>query len=271
MRPLEQRRRRGVTLIELMIAMSLLALISVSFAAFIRSLLKTGLAAKVQVQGTETVRQGMEYAELELSHANQVTMASATMVEFIADIDHSPSWNPGGDTDNDGIPNYRDPDTDGDAGTILTPATQWRAGYNLTDDDEDGDGKVDLKERLYVSNGTLWQDLSVNEAAWGRYVRKLLPDVSSFTFTYWGSKANQLGMNCDANSDGIVSAVEIDACAPPGGAGNNNGRLDTAGELSYLTTIRINVSVDVNHDGKNEYSLETDVYPPLLPLKPLQQ
>jgi len=271
MKTFQMRGRPGVTLIELMIAMALLGLITVSFASFMRSLLKTGMTVKVQAQGMETVRQGLEYAGLELSHVNQIAISSATMVEFIADIDHSPSWNPNGDTDGDGIPNSRDPDTDGDAGTILPPATRWRAGCNLTDDDEDGDGKIDLKERLYFSSGALWQDMSVNEQVWGSHVRKLLPDVSSFTFTYWGNKANQLGMNCDLNGDGIVSAAEIDACVPPGGAGNNNGRLDTAGELSYVTTIRMNLSVDVNHDGKNEYSLETDVYPPLLPLKPLQQ
>ncbi|MDD5627483.1 MAG: prepilin-type N-terminal cleavage/methylation domain-containing protein [Elusimicrobia bacterium] len=269
MRP--ERARRGVTLTELMIAMALLGLIAVSFAGFLRSMLRAGIQAQTQVQGTESVRQALARVELELSHADQVTIASATLVEFVADIDHSPVWDPGGDTDGDGIPNLRDPDTDCDAAAILTPATRWQAGYNLTDDDEDGDGKVDLKERLYFAGGALWQDLSVDEEPWGRRVRKLLADVSTCTFTYLGSKANQLGMNCDGNGDGIVSAAEIDACAPPGGPGDGDGRLDTAGEFSYVTTIRMSLGVDVNHDGKSDYSLETDVYPPLLPLKPLQQ
>ena len=55
--------------------------------------------------------------------------------------------------------------------------------------------------------------------------------------------------------------------AAPSGLGNRNGLLDTVNERRYVTSIRVYLAVDKNRDGKTEYSVETDAYPPLLPLK----
>jgi prepilin-type N-terminal cleavage/methylation domain-containing protein len=262
------RGRRGTTLTELMIAMALLSLIAVAFAGFLKYALKTTVRENAEASGQEASRQGLAKLEFALVHANEVTLASATMVEFITSIDQSPAWNPAA-LDPNGVPFERSSDFDGDAAVIQPSSASWRSGFNLTDDDSDNDGEIDVKQRIYFSNGAVWRDMSLNGAPWGGRVTKLLADVSTFTFTYFGSKGNTLGRAIDTNGDGIISASEMDCAAASGG--NCNGVLDLQIERNFITTIRVDFSVDTNHDGKTDYAIETDVYPPLLPLKPLQQ
>lgn len=264
------RARRGVTLIEMMVAMTILAVICVAFAGFLRYATKAAVLENMETDSQEAVRQGLGRMELALIHANEVTIASSTIVEFIAGIDQSPNWRPNDDDDGDGVPNYLDSDMDGDAAAVQPASATWRSGYNLTDDDENGDGKIDVRERIYLSSRTIYYDMSLDEAPWGgSRLTKLLTNVSSFTITYYGNKANQLGSAIDTNGDGIISSSEMD-CDSHGG-GNCNGMLDLAVEKSYITSIRLHVAVDFNKDGTNEYTIDTDVYPPLLPLKPLQR
>lgn len=259
--------RRGTTLTELIIAMALLALIAVAFSGFLKYALKTTVRENAEAAGQEASRQGIAKLELALVHANEVTLASSTLVEFIAGFDQSPAWNPSA-LDPNGVPFERSPDFDGDAAVIEPSSAAWRSGFNLTDDDSDGDGQVDVKERIYFANGALWRDTSLDGEPWGGRVTKLLADVSTFTFTYFGSKGNTLGRAIDTNGDGIISASEMDCDSHSGG--NCSGDLDLQVERNFITTVRIDLSVDPNHDGKNDYAIETDVYPPLLPLKPLQ-
>ena len=49
--------------------------------------------------------------------------------------------------------------------------------------------------------------------------------------------------------------------------GNGNGVLDTQTERSYITQIHIVLGSTYMTTGSSEYTLESDVYPPLLPLK----
>lgn len=260
--------RRGTTLSELMIAMALLGLIAVSFAAFLKYALKTTVRENAEATGQEASRQGLAKLELALVHADEITIASSTMVEFITGIDQSPDWNPAA-LDPNGVPFERSADFDGDAAAIQPSSAAWRSGFNLTDDDSDGDGQIDVKQRIYFANGAVWRDMSLNGEPWGGRVTKLLADVSTFTFTYFGSKGNTLGKAIDTNGDGIISASEMDCDSHSGG--NCNGVLDLQAERNFITTVRVDLSVDPNSDGKTDYSIETDVYPPLLPLKPLQQ
>lgn len=259
--------RRGVTLTELMIATALMALIAVAFASFLRYATRAAVTEGHLARGQEAAREGLEKMELALVHANEITIASATLVEFITDIDQSPFWDPNA-IGAGGIPAYRNPDVDGDAAVIQPSSAAWRSGFNLTDDDDDNDGNIDVVQRIYLSSGAVYRDMNLNGAGWGRRVTRLLADVSTFTLTYWGSKANLLGKSIDTNGDGVISASEMD-CDPNGG-GNCNGVLDLQVERNYITTIRVDLGVDADRDGKTDYSIETDVYPPLLPLKPLQ-
>lgn len=255
--------RRGFTLAEAVLAAAVTGIIAVSFAAFLTHVMKTATKDVNQTQAQEQARLALAKIEENLLHANEIQVASATFVQYIVDIDQSPGYDRNGDLNGDGIPNYRDPDRDSDASSLLPAASQWKAGFNLKDDDEDGDGNIDVREQLYLKNGSLWFDMSVNEAPWGgQYLKKIGVRVSTLTFSYYGNKANSLGSDVDSDGDGVVTAAEIDA-----GAGNGNGALDTAFEMSYLTTVRVDIGIDYNSDGKTDYQTQTDVFPPLLPLK----
>lgn len=273
------RGRRGATLLELLVAMAIMAIVMAGFSGLLKySMLASGSAMN-QGQAQEDVRRGLSKVEEALVHMNEVLVASSTFVEFVCDRDQHPAYAREADPDGDGIPDFRDGDRDNDA-NLLAPATaQWRAGFNLKDDDDDGDGLRDVRRRLYLSGKTLLLDTSLNEDAWGARVQTLLSGVSTFTLTYFGSKGNLLGRNIDLGSDGnaatgdagegdgIITAREMDFVQAPSGMGNRSGGLDLANERRYVTEVRLYVGVDRNKDGKNDYVVETDVYPPLLPLK----
>jgi type II secretory pathway pseudopilin PulG len=260
------KRSPGVTLVELMIGLVIMAAAVAGFSTLLRSIITATTGAQTKGEAQEETRQALSRIEEALVQANEVLVASATYVEFVADVDQSPLYDRNADWDADGVPNYRDGDRDGDAGQLLPAASQWRTGYNLKDDDENGDGQVDVRQRIYLSGGAVWLQTSLDGAVWGSG-RRLMTSVSTFTLSYFGNKANNLGRNIDLNGDGIISAAEMDLAGPPGGMGNQNGALDTDNERRYITTIRLTLGSDKNKDGKTDYVVETDVYPPLLPLK----
>lgn len=268
----------GTTLTELMMAVAVVGVVAIGLSGLLKY---TGIAvsrAQNTGQAQEETRQALMLIEDALIHANEVRAASAACMEFALDIEHSPAYDPDGDWDGDGVPNFRDGDRDSDVQLLLPAATQWRAGYNLKDDDEDGDGQLDMEGRLCLSGRSLIRETRVNGGAWsGR--RALLNEVSTFTLTYWGNRANPLGQQIDlgadgvggtadaGENDGVIAAIEMDAVPPPAGMGDRDGVLDLANERRYITSIRLALAVDRDKDGKNDYALETDVYPPLLPLK----
>ncbi|MFA6003326.1 MAG: type II secretion system protein [Elusimicrobiota bacterium] len=261
------KKQSGTTLTELMIGIAIMGTVTIAFATMLRQIIKATTSAQSGGEAQEEVRQALMKAEADLLHADEITLTSATLVEFIVDLDQSPDYAPNGDIDNDGIPNYRDGDRDNDSQLLMPATAQWQIGNNLKDDDEDGDGQIDVRERLYLSGGSLWLDTSVNEEAWGLRTKCIMANVSAFTMTYWGNKSNALGRNIDLNNDGIISANEMDMTAAPNGMGNQNGSLDTKNERRYITSIGIKLGSDKNRDGKTDYAVETDIYPPLLPLK----
>lgn len=258
---------KGYTLAEMMVAVAIMGIMSVGFASLVKYSTQATVRSETQGEAQEDVRQGLAKIEQMLAHANEITTASSTLVEFICDIDQSPAYNPDGDLDGDGIPDYRDGDRDNDVMLLLPATAQWRSGYNLKDDDEDGDGKIDVRKRIYLSGRDIMSDTSINEEPWGGRITRLLPNVSTFTLSYYGNKANNLGKNIDQNGDGIITSYEMDYVLPPSGMGNRNGTLDLKNERRYITSVRLYVGADRNRDGKTEYAIETDVYPVLLPLK----
>ncbi|MBI4679555.1 MAG: prepilin-type N-terminal cleavage/methylation domain-containing protein [Elusimicrobia bacterium] len=274
------KRQAGVTLTELMLGVAIMGIMVAGFASLLKYVIITTTKAQTTGEAQENTRQGLMRIEEALAHASQVTVTSSTFVEFVADLDQSPSYDPNGDLDGDGIPNYRDGDRDDDANQLVPAANQWRTGFNLKDDDEDSDGQTDVRQRLYLSNRAIYLDASLNGGAWGgSRLKTLMTNVSTFTLTYWGNKANTLGRNLDrgydglagtadtGENDGVISSREMDMVAPPAGMGDRNGLLDTANERRYVTTIRVYLGADRNRDGTTDYAVETDVYPPLLPLK----
>lgn len=272
-------RSRGATLTEMMVALAIMSIVVVAFARLLKTSVTVTTKEMNRGQANEELRRALSAVEEALIHANEVRTASSTFVEFVCDFDHSPGYAREGDLDGDGVPDFRDGDRDGDAAALLPAAQQWQAGFNLKDDDEDGDGLRDVTRRLYLSGRELRLDTSVNEDAWGQRIKVLAPSVSTFTLAYFGNKGNPLGRNVDLGSDGtaatgdagendgIISAAEMDAVLPAAGMGNRSGSLDLANERRYLTQIRFRLGLDKNKDGIQDALVETDVYPPLLPLK----
>ena len=125
------------------------------------------------------------------------------------------------------------------------------------------------QERVYVANSILYTDMSINGAAWGgKYLQALKLDVSTFTLTYYGSYANiALGLtnNIDYKGNNVIDWVDMDK------AGNNNGKLDGTTELAYITQIHVYIGANYLKTGSSQFVLESDVYPPLLPIKPYAQ
>lgn len=270
---------RGFTLIEMVIGMTIMMILCLAFASLLKYLTKATVAVGTAGWAQEETRQALMKLEHALIHLNEVRVASGTFVEFVADMDQSPGYDPQGDADLDGIPNFRDGDRDADIDLLLPAAAQWRGGFNLLDDDEDGDLQIDVLRQLSLSNGEIWLDTSLNGAPWGGRRQRLATNVSTFTLAYFGNKAGSLGKAIDlgedgnagtgdaGENDGVISAREMDMALPPAGMGNRNGELDLKNERRAITEIRIRLGLDRNRDGKTDYAVETDVYPPLLPLK----
>jgi len=307
------RNPNGFTLTEVALSTVILTILMLAFA----SLLKYSTVATTKILSTgesqESARIGLNKIEEALSHANEITLSSGTLIEFIDDIDQNPSYNPNacgvslnpannacGSPGANAVQNYLNPDR---ANTITlwpagacnstctnapcySPGGQWMgAGDNLQNDDEDGDCNIDVLKRIYWANGSVYLDTcidcSASNPAWGTQVQLLIPHVSSFTFTYFGSLAMPPGngtapgaggtlITLDQNNDGILEESEIECqpaafnctqCTCPA-----TGVLTNRTLRKYIAYIDIHLEVS-NSNGATVYTVDTDVYPPLLPLK----
>lgn len=265
-------------MIELLITLAVLTIVTVPIIGFFASHMTGVFQTDLRRRAEETARNALDQMETNLMEAKEVTVASATLVEFIADWNKSPNYSLWALSVN-GIPNIMDPDVDGDATSIVPSTAQWTVGYNLKDDDDDGDGRIDVRFRYYWAGTTLYQDASYNEEPWGNHVKTVAPNILSCTFTYFGNKSLALGRQLDlghdglpntgdvGENDGIIDQIEMDMVAPPLGGGNRNGQLDLREERRYITSIHIVLQVDLKNRGVADYTLETELSPPLMPLR----
>ena len=276
-----RRRRPGVTLTELIVYTAIMSIALVAFSKYFFGFTKAAKKTENEMRGSFELRMLLTRVENDLYEANQVESLSSSSITFRCDLVKSPGYLLEGDFDADGVPNIKDTDDDNDAGLKFSlPADQqWRAGYDLEDDDDDGDGQADVKVAIYYSPAEkkVYRSLTVNGGA--PLTVALAAGVSSFTLTGYGSKREDLGKNIDlgadgaagtgdaGESDGIISGREIDWVQSPAGHGNRNGRVDTAGELKYLTSVAVYAEADANSDGKADSMLGTEIMPPLLALK----
>lgn len=272
-------RRPGFTLTETMVYVAVLGIAVAMFARFMTGFMKTAKGSENAMRGSAELRLALSKMEADLYEANEFTGISASSVTFVCDILKNPVRNPDADADGDGTPNIKDTDADGDARLkfSLPRDQQWRAGYNLEDDDEDGDLRRDVRIQIYWTSGKVWRGISVNEGPW--QVSELASRVSSFTFTVFGSKREDLGRNIDLGTDGlpgtgdagegdgVISQREIDWTLPPAGHGNRSGGLNTPDEFKYAASIAVYMEADSNGDGQPDAKLGTEILPPLLQLK----
>ncbi|MHB9156066.1 MAG: prepilin-type N-terminal cleavage/methylation domain-containing protein, partial [Endomicrobiales bacterium] len=150
---LSNKRPCGYTLIEVVIIAAIIGIITIPVTNFFRSGAKNVVESQNKVVAQEELRQALAAIEPVLMECNEVLQVSSNSITFCTDSCGMPSYQMQGDFDGDGIANIQDPDDDNDAPSALTlPATaQWMVGYDLKDDDDDNDGKIDMRVSFYLS------------------------------------------------------------------------------------------------------------------------
>jgi type II secretory pathway pseudopilin PulG len=274
--------RKGVTLVELMVYMAVMSIAIAAFAGYFGGFMKSAKSAEHKMQASAELRLLFSRLSDGLHPAVAFTGVSASSVTIICGSEEAPWYAPDGDTDGDGVPNLRDTDDDGDAAQRFSlPADQqWRVGYDLEDDDDDNDGNLDCLLSFYYVPAERAVYRSARFNAGPPEIKLLAVNISSFSFTAYGSRREDLGRNIDLGNDGmpgtsdagegdgIISAREIDWVRPAqGGHGNRSGAIDTADELKYVTTLELYAECDYNSDGTPDSFLRTHVSPPLVPLR----
>ncbi len=272
----------GVTLVEVMMYVVLVSIIGLSITTFFQTAVRGAKKTELQMLALSDLRDILTKFEIEtdIYQINELLEISTTSIKFISDITRSPLYDPNADYDGDGIINKYDSDIDNDAQErfFLPQDQQWKVGYNLEDDDDDNDDKIDVIIKIYWDplDKKVYRELYINE---GLYSNKVLGEVTKFEFTYSGSKREDLGKFIDLGNDGVagtkdygendgkISLREIDWTLPPTGHGNRSGTIDTGQELRYITTIGLKLELDRNKDGLVDAKLETELMPPMLPLK----
>lgn len=269
----------GLTFTETIIAVFILSIIAIPISYFLVNSIRSVTKSQLKVESQEELRRVFSKIEPYLMEANEVLEANVSSITFICDSNMNPSYNLYGDIDGDSIPNIQDPDDDNDAiqALLLPTSAQWRVGYDLKDDDDDNDNAIDVRIRFFLSGKNLYQSVSYNGSPWSD---TLLNDkITTFSLTYFGSKREKLGELIDLGNDGVsgtgdagendglITQREIDWVQPPLGHGNRNGRLDTKEELRYIVSIYMEIGIDKNKDGIEDYKIRTEIAPPLLTVK----
>jgi prepilin-type N-terminal cleavage/methylation domain-containing protein len=262
---MSRKSQKGLTLTEIIVTTAIFGIISVTIGTFLSTMMKSSTQANIKIKTYENITMAMSKLERDILQINETLVTSTTELMYISDLSTWPQYNGSADFDGDGKQNISDPDIDSDATLFAPPSARWKIGYNLKDDDDDNDGNIDMRWRLYLTDGKIMKDYSYNEENWGNHTETILSDVSiTDIFGYTGSKDELLsigGASIDSNNDGIVTVDEMDA------AGNNNGNPDIKSERDYIVNIKVNLAVDVNHDEKIDAEMNTEIMPPLLYIK----
>lgn len=193
--------------------------------------------------------------ERDLLEMVELRVAQPDRIEFILDSNHLPTYNPT-------VANLQSADDDGDALDWGDPNDWWMRGNDLDDDDDDGDGKLDVRVVYRFEGETLRREISYNEGP----IQSLVvgKTLSGGQFSYFGSTKRRGHLVMDTDSDGIVTALEIDGTLSPVGVGNGNDQLETPDELRAVVYINVFLNIDINHDGDVERTLNKNITPPLL-------
>ena len=263
----------GFSFTEVIIGLAIASFIFLIMGSIFHTVSAMMVNARVKKIANEKVLAAMNKVETLLSNANRFDLATSSEVIFVADLSTDPKFDKDGDFDGDGVRNADDPNMDNDVKVSWDPANNWKRGYNLQDDDDDNDGRLDMRWWIAAdaATRTLWLDYQKNEEPWGSHRQQLMDHISTTTiFSFFSSNNSILtpGASMYQNVWGQVTQENIDK-VPPDSCGNGNGTLDTRAEMDQIVSVRVSLGYSLVDNGRKDAGSSAEILPPPLYLKRL--
>lgn len=276
--------QRGLTLLELLLAMVLLSIVALGFSRFFRVVFRASLQSEVKLKGQASIRSLLHIMEMDFYDMNEVIYGSPTRVDFYTDSHRAPWYSVTADTDGDGFTNLTDPDDDGDALDAQSPMTRlrdlaisissvgWRQGFDLEDDDDDNDGKRDVLCRYdytppttSTTSGVITRTFCFNEACDAPQII-LDRGLMDFSFDYNGTpNSMEIPPNADFNANGLIDRDDFDRL--DGTVEASPAPLNQFMETRWITGIRIHIVSNPSDTLQARTTIDTELSPPLLGIK----
>lgn len=273
----------GLTILELLLAMLLLSVVALAFSRFFRVVFKASIQSDVLLKGQASVRSLLHILEMDFYDMNEVVYASPTRLDFYMDSHRAPWYSPTADTDGDGFNNWRDPDDDGDALDARAPMTRlrdlavsissvgWRQGFDVEDDDENGDGIRDVLCRyeyappVTSTSGVLTRTFCFDGVCGAPQI-VLDRGLLEFSFDVSGTPNSlELPANADFNANGLIDRDDFDRL--DGTVEASPAPLDQFMETRWITGIRIHIVTNPSDTFRARTTIDTEINPPLLGIK----
>lgn len=269
---------------ELLLAMLLLSIVALGASRFFRVVLRASIQSEVRLKGQAAVRSLFHVVEMDFYDMNEVVFASSTRIDFYMDSHRADWYSPTADTDGDGINNLQDPDDDGDGLDAAAPITRlrdlavsissvgWRQGFDLEDDDENGDGERDVLCRYEYTppatstgSGVLWRTFCYDAVCEPSTI-VLDRGLREFSLDYNGTRnALELPANADSNVNGLIDRDDFDRL--DGTTESATAPLDQFMETRWITGVRIHIRANSSDTFSAPTTIDTEIVPPLLGIK----
>ena len=279
-----ERRQKGLTLLELLLAMLLLSVVVLAFSRFFRVVFQASIQSEVRLKGQTAVRTLLNILEMDFFDMNEVVVASTTRIDFYMDSHRAPWYSPTADSDGDGFNNLSDPDDDADALDPRAPITRlrdlavsissvgWRQGFDLEDDDENQDGRRDVLCRYEYTPPPTSTDSGVLSRTFC-YDGVCEPStvildrgLREFSFDYTGTRnALELPANADSNVNGLIDRDDFDRL--DGTVEASPAPLNQFMETRWITGVRVHLVTNPSDTISSPTTIDTEISPPLLGIK----
>ncbi len=271
----------GFTVTNMMVVSIILGILAIPVARYLTRALQGITTETRKAKSQDALRNAFAKLETDFMDMNEITISEDQRIEFMMDSYRMPGYRAKGDLDGDGILNEVDADDDNDL-TDFTKISAGMGGYDHQDNDDDAidEGHVDVYCRYRLNaNNELIREFNYNEAGYGK-AEVLAENIMEFQLTYLGSKNEEYGFAVDLGEDGLpgtgdageqdgkITAIEISRVTDANdGHGNGNDVIDTPEERLYIVSIHVHVVQDLNKDGRSDFSLDTELAPPMLTIK----